>query len=144
MRKYILILVLVLLLTGCSSKTASPEPVMETTVWADIEVQDQQTEFYQSVTFAMGKVNTAEKTVIATVTIPDMKEYLIAEGDYDGSMSEVEIEFPVERVEGEWQITSLDPLIDYIRSEAEQVLFDNIESMGGIKIDFNPQEVPEK
>lgn len=144
MRKYILILVLVLLLTGCSSKTASPEPVMEMTVWADIEVQDQQTEFYQSVTFAMGKVNTAEKTVIATVTIPDMKEYLIAEGDYDGSMSEVEIEFPVERVEGEWQITSLDPLIDYIRSEAEQVLFDNIESMGGIKIDFNPQEVPEK
>ena len=144
MRKYILILVLVLLLTGCSSKTASPEPVMEMTVWADIEVQDQQTEFYQSVTLAMGKVNTAEKTVIATVTIPDMKEYLIAEGDYDGSMSEVEIEFPVERVEGEWQITSLDPLIDYIRSEAEQVIFDNIESMGGIKIDFNPQEVPEK
>lgn len=144
MRKYILILVLVLLMAGCSSKTASPKPVMEMTLWEDVEVLDQQTDFYQSVTVAVGKVNTKEKTATATVIIPDMKEYLIAEGDYDGSMSEVEIEFPVERVEGEWQITSLDPLIDYLRSEAEQVLFDNIESMGGIKIVFDPQEVPEK
>lgn len=144
MRKYILILVLLLLMAGCSSKTASPEPVMEMTVWADIEVQDQQADFYQSVTVAMGRVNTKKKTAVATVTIPDLEKYLIAEGDYDGGMCEVEIEFPVEQVEGEWQITSLDPLIDYIRSEAEQILFDNIESMGGIEIDFNPQEVPEK
>jgi len=84
------------------------------------------------------KVNTKEQTVAATVAIPDLKKYLITEGDYDGGMCEVEIEFPVEQVEGEWHITSLDPLIDYIRSEAEQLLFDNIESMGGIKIDFNP------
>jgi len=138
MRKYISILVLVLLMAGCSSKTASPEPVMDMTLWADIEVLDQQTDFYQSVTVAMGKVNTKEETVAATVAIPDLKKYLITEGDYDGGMCEVEIEFPVEQVEGEWHITSLDPLIDYIRSEAEQLLFDNIESMGGIKIDFNP------
>lgn len=144
MRKYILILVLVLLMAGCSSKTDSPEPVMDMTLWADIEVLDQQTDFYQSVTVAMGKVNTKEKTAAATVTIPDLEKYLIAEGDYDGVMCEVVIEFPVEQVEGEWQITSLDPLIDYIRSEAEQILFDNVEAMGGIEIDFNPQEVPEK
>lgn len=144
MKKFIWVLFLVLLMTGCSSKTASPEPVMEMTLWEDIEVLDQQTDFYQSVTVAVGKVNTKEKTATATVTIPDLEKYLIAEGDYDGSVSEVEIEFPVERVEGEWQITSLDPLIDYIRSEAEQILFDNIESMGGIEIDFDPQEVPEK
>ena len=144
MRKYILILVFVLLMAGCSSKTVSPEPVMEMTMWADIDVQDQQKEFYQSVTLTMGKVNKAEKTVIATVTIPDLEEYLISEGDYVGSMCEVEVEFPVEQVEGEWHITSLDPLIDHIRSEAEQLLFNKIESMGGIEIHFDPQEVPDK
>lgn len=144
MRKYILILVLVLLMAGCSSKTASPEPVMEMTAWADFGVSNQQTDFYQSVTVAMGKVNTEEKTAIATVAIPNLEKYLIVEGEYDGRVCEVEIEFPVEQVEGEWQITSLDPLIDYIRSEAEQILFDKIESMGGIEIDFDPQEVPEE
>lgn len=144
MRKYILILVLTLLMAGCSSKTSSPEPVMEMNVWADIEVTDHQTDFYQSVTIAMGKVNTTEKTVVATVTIPDLEKYLLDEGNYDGSMREVEINFPVEQVDGEWQIASLDPMTDYIRSEAEQILFDKIESMGGIEIDFDPQEVPAK
>ena len=86
MRKYILILVLTLLMAGCSSKTSSPEPVMEMNVWADIEVTDHQTDFYQSVTIAMGKVNTTEKTVVATVTIPDLEKYLLDEGNYDGSM----------------------------------------------------------
>lgn len=144
MKKYIWVLVLVLLMAGCSSKTAPPEPVTEMTLWADIEVLDQQTDFYQSVTVAMGKVNPEEKTAAATVTMPDLEKYLIAEGDYDGDMCEVEIEFPVKHVEGEWQITSIDPLIDYIRNEAEQILFNKIKSMGGIEIDFDPQEVPEK
>lgn len=144
MKKYILILILVLLMTGCSSKTAPPEPVMEMMLWEDIEVSDQQTDFYQFVTVAVGKVNTKEKTAAATVTIPNLEKYLIDKGDYDGSVCEVKIEFPVEQVEGEWQITSLDPLLDYIRNEAEQILFNEIESMGGIEIDFDPQEVPEK
>lgn len=144
MRKYILILVWVLLMTGCTNKTTSPEPVMEMTLWEDIEVLDQQTDFYQFVTVAVGKVNTKEKTAAATVTMPDLEKYLIDEGNYDGSVCEVKIKFPVEQIEGEWQITSLDPLFDYIRNEAEQILFNEIESMGGIEIDFKPQEVPEK
>lgn len=144
MRKYISILVLVLLMAGCSSKTPSPEPVMDMPLWADMEVLDQQTDFYQSVTVALGKVNTQEKTAVATVVIPDLEKYLISEGDYTGDMCEVEMEFPVEQVEGEWHITSFDPLIDYINNEAEQILFDKIKTMGGIEIYFDPQEVPEK
>ncbi len=144
MRKYILILVVAFLMAGCSSKTASPEPVMEMTVWEDTEVSDRQADLYQYITVTIGKVNTEKKTTVATVTMPDLEKYLIGDGDYDGSIHEVEIEFPVEQIEEEWQITSLDPLTDYIRSEAERILFDKIESMGGIEIDFNPQEVPEE
>lgn len=144
MRKFILVMVLALLMAGCSSATASPEPVMEMTVWEDTEMSDQQTDLYQSVTVAIGKVNTEKKTTVATVAMPDLEKYLVDDGDYDGTTCEVEIEFPVEQVDGEWQITSLDPLTDYIRSEAEQILVKKIESMGGIEIDFNPQEVPEE
>ena len=144
MKKYILILILVLLMAGCSNKTSVPEPIMEMEAWESLDPSELQADFFQSVIVMMGTVNTEEKTTVATVTMPDLDKYLNDEEDYDGSTYEVEIVFPVEQIEEEWQITSIDPLIDYIRNESDRILIELIVSMGGIEIDFDPQEVPEE
>lgn len=150
MRKEINLFILALLtsiltiLAGCSNTSTDAQPIMEMDILQSSGLSDKQTDFYAEVFIAIGKVNATEKTAVAMVILPDLEKYLIDRENYDGSTYEIEVEFPVELVEGEWQITSIDPLDEYIRGELEQILFEQIESIRGIEIDFDPQEVPEQ
>ena len=145
--KYILRLLVVgvlLMASGCSSDTSTPEPTVESISWEDFEMSEQQTDFYNAVSFQIEEVNTDSKTAVVAVTLPDLEKYLKDGEAFDGSTDTVEIEFPVLQTEGKWEITSMDPLTEYIRNESNRIIYEAIEDEGGIIIDYDLQEVSEE
>ncbi len=131
-----------ILASGCSNNQTDPQKITGLPNWKDFEVSAQQTEFYDAISIAIKKVDSDAQTAIVAVTIPDLEKYLKDGENFDGNTQTTDIEFPVQLIDGEWQITSIEPIKDYIRSEASKILYEALESNGGIVIDFDPQEVP--
>lgn len=128
-------------LVGCSSSKNGLQPITEMKIYESYETADEQSEFYKEVSITIGKVDPTKSTAIVTVTMPDLEKYLQNGNSSEGDDQTVEIEFPVQQVNGTWQISSMEPLTDYIRSETTQILIEMMEDNGGITIDYDPQEV---
>ena len=133
---------LAVLASGCSNKQSDPQHITGLPNWEEFEVPDRHKELYDEISIVIKEVDSDAQTAVATVTIPNLEKYLKDGNDFDGTTHTVDIEFPVQKIDGEWQITSIEPIKEYIRSESLRILYDAIESDGGVVIDFDPQEVP--
>ena len=133
---------LIVLVSGCSNNQSNPQNVTGLPNWEEFEVSEQRTELYEKITIVIKEVDSDTKTAIVAVTLPDLEKYLKDGEGYGGATQTADIEFPVQQINGEWQITSIEPIKEYIRSESNRILYGAIESDGGIVIDFDPQEVP--
>ena len=140
----LLVVGVLLMVSGCSNDISMPEPTVESIRWEDFEMSEQQTDFYNAVSFEIEEVNTDSKTAVVIVTLPDLEKYLKDSEDFDGSTGTVEIEFPVQQTGDTWEIASMDPLTEYIRNESNRIIYEAIEDGGGIIIDYAPEEVSEE
>ena len=129
--------------TGCASNIPDSQSVTQMDAWEDCVVSEEYLDFYDGVSVGIEKVNTQKKTAIVTVTIPDLEKYLQNADAFEESSQTVELEFPVQQIDGEWQIASMEPLTEYIRNESTRILIEMMETSGGVAIDFDPQGVKE-
>ena len=134
----LLLLVFSLLAAGCTSNKPTPKPITDLSSWENEEIP--QSDFFASVTVTMEKVDAEAQTATVSVMMPELENYLKGEND---SMETIELVFPVQQVDGEWQIDSFEPLMEYIAEESRNILYEAMEGDGGVVIQFDPQEVPE-
>ena len=130
-----------IVLTGCASKIPNIQSVTQIDAWDDCVVSEQYLDFYNCVSIGIKKINTLKKTASVTVTIPNLEKYLQNADTFEESSQTAELEFPVQQIDGEWQIVSVEPLTEYIRSESTRILIEMIKNSGGVTVDFDPQEV---
>lgn len=136
---FYLVLAVGIVFTGCATNNPNSQSVTQMVVWKDYAVSEEYLDFYDGVSVAIGEVNTQEGTALVTVTIPNLEKYLRNEDASEESGQMLELEFPVQQVDGEWQIASMEPLREYIRNESTRILIEMMEKSGGVTIDFDPQ-----
>lgn len=143
--KYLLYLVLTVgfVFAGCKSVDSDIQSVIQKDVWEDGIVSEEYIDFYEDASLTIEEVDTQANTATVTVKIPDLEQYLLNPYASEGNSQILELEFPVQQVDDEWQITSIEPLKEYIRKESTRILLEMMEDSGGIVIDFDPQEVEE-
>ena len=137
-----LVSLFLMLISGCSKQELSSQTIAELTNRDKLGMTEKNATFYDSISIELEEVDPSSQTAHGSVQIPDLVDYFATGKISVDNMVTVELEFPVQKIDGQWQITSLEPIKEYIRSQANNLLYEAIEADGGINIEFNPREVP--
>ncbi len=139
-----LLLILILMgLMSCSKKDASQEKIgaLESGLWDQDKMSNDRIAFYKNVQLRIDDVDAELQTATVIVTMPDLKAAFETGCSYEECLKEFPITAPVRMQNGQWTLSSKEPVDELIYENLNSVFCNLIVENGGLKIDFDTEEV---